>query len=313
MTMMKAVRMQEYGGPDVLVYEDASRPEPAAGEVLVRVHAAGVNPVDWKIREGFGREWFGHRMPLVPGCDLAGVVESVGAEVKGFKPGDAVYGYVNLKRCGAYAEFALATEGEVTHKPKALDFLRAAAVPVGALTSWQGLFDIARLTAGQRVLIHGAAGGVGSMAVQLAKAKGAFVAGTASSRNAQFLRELGVDQVIDYQAARFEEAVRDLDVVFDTIGGDTQERSFRVLKKGGVLVSTVSEPSEATARAHGVTAAMVMVQPSAAQLAEITLLIEAGKVKPFVETVLPLAEARRAQELSQSGHTRGKIVLQVID
>jgi NADPH:quinone reductase-like Zn-dependent oxidoreductase len=311
MATMKAIRMHGYGGPDVLSYDDVARPEPAADEVLIRVRAAAVNPVDWKIREGLGKEWFGHQLPFIPGCDLAGIVESVGPAVKGLQPGDAVFGFVNLKRCGAYAEFALATEGEVIRKPESLDFVHAAAVPVGALTSWQALFDLGHLAAGQRVLIHGAAGGVGSMAVQLAKSKRAFVIGTASARNAQFLRGLGVDQVIDYQAGRFEEAVHDLDVVFDTIGGDTQERSLSVLKKGGVLVSTVSEPPEARCAAAGVQGAMFMVQPNAAQLAEIAQLIEAGKVRPFVETVLPLREARQAQELSQGGHTRGKIVLEV--
>ena len=311
MATMKAIRMHGYGGPEVLSYDDVARPEPAADEVLIRVRAAGVNPVDWKIREGLGKEWFGHQLPLIPGCDLAGVVESAGPKVKGLRPGDAVYGFVNLKRCGAYAEFALATEGEVIRKPESLDFIHAAAVPVGALTSWQALFDLAHLAAGQRVLIHGAAGGVGSMAVQLAKSKRAFVIGTASARNAQFLRGLGVDQVIDYRTARFEEAVHDLDVVLDTIGGDTQERSLSVLKKGGVLVSTVSEPPEAQCAAAGVQGAMFMVQPNAAQLAEIAQLIEAGKVRPFVETVLPLREACQAQELSQGGHTRGKIVLEV--
>lgn len=311
MATMKAIRMHGYGGLDVLSYEEVARPEPGADEVLVRVRAAGVNPVDWKIREGLGKEWFGHQLPFIPGCDLAGVVESVGPKVKGLQPGDAVYGFVNLKRCGVYAEYALATESEVIRKPETLDFVQAAAVPVAALTSWQALFEIAQLVAGQRVLIHGAAGGVGSMAVQLAKAKGAWVAGTASARNTQFLRDFCVDQVIDYQAVRFEEAVRDLDVVLDTIGGDTQARSFGVLKKGGVLVSTVSEPEEALCTEFGVQGVMFLVQPSATQLAEIAQLIEAGKVRPYVETILPLTEARRAQELSQTGHTRGKIVLEV--
>jgi NADPH:quinone reductase-like Zn-dependent oxidoreductase len=311
MATMKAIRMHGYGGPEVLSYDDVARPEPGADEVLIRVRAAAVNPVDWKIREGLGKEWFGHQLPFIPGCDLAGIVESAGSAVQGLQPGDAVFGFVNLKRCGAYAEFALATEGEVIRKPQSLDFVHAAAVPVGALTSWQALFDLGHLAAGQRVLIHGAAGGVGSMAVQLAKSKRAFVIGTASARNAQFLRGLGVDQVIDYQAVRFEEAVHDLDVVFDTIGGDTQERSFGVLKKGGVLVSTVSEPPEARCAEVGVQGAMFLVQPNAAQLAEIAQLIEGGKVRPFVETILPLREARQAQELSQGGHTRGKIVLEV--
>ena len=311
MTTMKAVRMHAYGGPEVVAYEDVPRPQPAAGEVLVRVRAAAVNPVDWMIRNGYGKEWWGHQLPLTLGCELAGVVKSVGAEVKTLKPGEAVYGYLNLGRNGAYAEFAIAKESEVAPKPAALDFVPAAAIPVGALTSWQALFDIAKLAAGQKVLIHAAAGGVGSIAVQLAKAKGAHVIGTASARNADFLRGLGIDEVIDYQTTRFEDVAREVDVVFDTLGGETQERSFKVLKKGGVLVSSVSPPPEAMSNKHSVRGAMVQVQPNAEQLREITALIDSGKIKPFVETVLPLGEVQRAHELSQSGRTRGKIVLQV--
>jgi len=311
MATMKAVRMHKYGGPEVLVYEGAPRPEPAKDEVLIRVQAAGVNPVDWKIRDGFGREFFGHQLPLTPGCDLAGVVESSGADVQGFKKGDAIYGYVNLARCGAYAEYAVARESEVTLKPQALDFKQAAAVPVGALTSWQALFDIAKLSAGQKVLIHAAAGGVGHLAVQLARARGATVIGTASAQNAEFVRGLGVDEMINYKTTRFEDVVKDADVVFDTIGGDTQERSFRVLKPGGVLVSAVSEPPKEACKAHEVKGGMVMVQPDAAQLAEITALIDSGRLEPAIAAVLPLGDARKAHEMSQSGHTRGKIILVV--
>jgi NADPH:quinone reductase-like Zn-dependent oxidoreductase len=305
---MKAVRMHTYGGPEVLFFEDVPQPEAGADEVLIRVHAAAVNPVDWKIRDGYGKETFGHQLPHILGCDVSGVVEAVGKDVQRLKPGDAVYGYISLRREGTYAEFVTAKASEVTLKPSSLDFVEAAAIPVGALTSWQALFDIAQLASGQKILVHAAAGGVGSMAVQLAKAKGAYVIGTASARNADFLRELGVDEVIDYQTTRFEEVARDVDVVFDTMGGETQERSFQVLKPGGVLVSSVSPPPAF----EGVNVAMVGVQPNAAQLDEITQLIDAGKVKPFVETILPLGEVRRAHELSKSGRTRGKIVLQVI-
>jgi NADPH:quinone reductase-like Zn-dependent oxidoreductase len=303
--------MHSYGGSDVLVYEEIPQPQPATDEVLIRVHAASVNPVDWKIREGFGQDFFGHQLPLILGCDLAGVVEVVGDSVTKFQPGDAVYGYVNLRRCGAYAELAIAPESEVTLKPTSLDFVQAAAVPVGALTAWQALFDIAHLEAGQTLLVHAAAGGVGSMAVQLAKIKGCQVIGTASARNAEFLQDLGVDTIIDYQTTRFEEVAQDVDVVFDTIGGETQMRSFSVLKPGGVLVSAVSSPTESVGAAAGIQVAMVSVQPSATQLSEITALIDSGRLKPFVETVLPLNEAQRAHDLSQTGRTRGKIVLQV--
>jgi NADPH:quinone reductase-like Zn-dependent oxidoreductase len=310
---MKAVRIHTHGGLETLTYEDAPQPEPSADEVLIRVRAAGVNPVDWKIRGGFGKERFKHQMPLILGWDVAGTIEATGSEAKRFKTGDAVYGYTSLFRNGAYAEYAIAKESEIAKKPASLDFVQAAAVPVGALTAWQALFDTAGLKANQKVLIHAAAGGVGSMAVQLAKAKGAYVIGTASARNTDFLQQLGVDEIIDYQATPFETVVRDVDVVLDAIGGDTQEHSFSVLRKGGVLVSIVAPPSEETAAKYGVKSAMTGVQPNGAQLEEITQLIDKGQVKPFVETVLPLSEARQAHEMSQSSRTRGKIVLQVVD
>jgi len=311
MATMKAVRMYEYGGPEVLVHEDMPRPEPSANEILIRVRAAGVNPVDWKFRDGVGREFFGHQLPLILGCDLAGVVDSTGADVKGISPGDAVYGYVNLGRCGAYAEYAIGMESEVTLKPQALEFTEAAAVPVCALTSWQALFDIAELKTDQKVLIHAAAGGVGHMAVQLAKARGAVVIGTASAKNAEFVRSLGSDEVIDYRTTRFEDVVKNVDVVFDTIGDETQKRSFQVLKRGGMIVSAVSEPPEKACKTHGVKGAMVLVQPNSTQLAEITTLIESGKLKPAITAILPLDDARKAHEMSQTGHTQGKIILTV--
>lgn len=192
MATMKAVRMYAHGGPETLVYEDAPLPEPSADEVLIRVHAASVNPVDWKIRGGYGKDRFKHHLPLILGWDVAGTVEAVGSEVERLKLGDAVYGYTSLFRDGAYAEYMVAKEAEIAIKPASLDFVQAAAVPVAALTAWQAMFDRAGLNANQRVLIHAAAGGVGSMAVQLAKAKGAYVIGTASARNADFLTELGV-------------------------------------------------------------------------------------------------------------------------
>lgn len=313
MATMKAVRMYAHGGPETLVYEEAPLPEPSADEVLIRVYAASVNPVDWKIRDGYGKDMFKHHLPLILGWDVAGTVEAVGPEVERLKPGDAVYGYTSLFRDGAYAEYMVAKEAEIAIKPASLDFVQAAAVPVAALTAWQAMFDTAGLDANQRVLIHAAAGGVGSMAVQLAKAKGAYVISTASARNVDFLRELGVNEVIDYQATPFETVVHDVDVVLDTIGGDTQARSFSVLRQDGFLASIVAPPSEETAAQHGVRSAMIGVQPNAVQLSEISALIDSGKVKPYVETVLPLSEARQAHEMSQSGRTRGKLVLQVVD
>jgi len=312
MEMMKAVRIHEYGGPEVLVYEEVPRPQPGTGELLVRVHAAGVNPVDWKVREGHLKQMLRYTMPLIPGWDFSGVVEAAGAGTARLRLGDEVYARPDISRNGAYAEYIVVRESEVALKPKSIDHIHAAAIPLAALTAWQSLFDAARLDAGQRVLIHAAAGGVGSFAVQLAKWKGAHVIGTASKRNHKSLRELGADETIDYSSVRFEDVAHNVDVVFDTMGGDTQKRSWTVLKKGGILVSIVAPPSAQEAAAHGVRQAFVFVQPNAAQLDEIAVLVDSGTLKTIVETVLPLAEARRAQDLSQAGHTRGKIVLRVI-
>jgi NADPH:quinone reductase-like Zn-dependent oxidoreductase len=311
MEMMKAIRVHEYGGPEVLKYEEAPRPEPGPGEVLVRIRAAGVNPVDWKVREGHRREALAYRMPFVPGWDVSGVVEATGPNVTLLTKGDEVYGYPSVVRNGAYAEYAVVPEAELALKPRSIDHVLAASVPIAALTAWQGLFDAGGLRTDQKVLIHGGAGGVGSFAVQLARWKGAFIVATASGRNQEFLRNLGADLTIDYEKTRFDRLVCDADVVFDTIGGDTLNRSWKVLKKGGVLVSTVEEPSAEKAAAHGVRAALVSTRADTAQLAEIAKLVDAGMVRPIVEAVFPLNEARRAQELSQTGHARGKIVLQV--
>ena len=309
---MKTVCIYGYGGPEVLTYENAPRPYPVDKEVLVRVHAAGINPVDWKIREGHLKEMLHHTLPLVLGWDVSGVVESLGSAVTRFKVGDEVFSRPDISRDGAYAEFIVIKESEVALKPHSIDHIHAAALPLAGLTAWQSLFDAGGLAAGQRVLIHAAAGGVGSLAVQLAKWKGAWVIGTASERNHDFLRQLGVDQPVDYETVRFEEAVQPVDVVFDTMGGEVQARSWKVLKRGGILVSIVSPPSAESAVANGVRQAFVFTQPNAAQLAEIAKLVDAEKLKAIVETVLPLSDATRGQELSERGHTRGKIVLRVI-
>ncbi|MCK9374656.1 MAG: NADP-dependent oxidoreductase [Syntrophobacterales bacterium] len=311
MAKMQAVRFHSYGAPEVLVLEEAPRPQAGAGEVLLRVHAAGVNPLDWKVRAGHLKEWLPHRLPLIPGWDVSGVVEAVGPEVTAFKTGEAVYGMLDFNRQGAYAEYVAARTGELARKPRSIDHIQAAAVPLAALTAWQALFEVAGLAPWHTVLIHAAAGGVGHFAVQLAKWKGAKVIGTASAGNASFLRELGADEVIDYRSTRFEEAVGEVDVVLDTMGGDTQQRSWKVLKKGGILVATLGISSPVAAREHEVRGQGVSVHADAAQLIQIAALIDAGDLKPAVTAVLPLAEAARAHELSQAGHVRGKIVLQV--
>src|SRR5580700_4130340 len=297
MSSMKAVRIHVFGGPEVLVYEDVPRPVPGDSEILVRVYAAGVNPIDWKIREGMFRE--GTHLPLIPGNDIAGVIEELGSKVTGFGVRDSVYGLAS-SRGGGYAEYAVVNPQETARKPQSLDYAHAAAVPVAAITAWQALFDIGGLTSGQTVLIHGAAGGVGGFAVQFARSKGAHVIGTAGSDNLEYVKGLGADEVVNYQTARFEAVVQGVDVVLDLIGGETQQRSWQVLKPGGILVSTVGPPSP-TAGLH-VRGAGVIARANTSQLTEIGGLIDAGLVKVNLTTVLPLAEARQAQAGSQSGH-----------
>lgn len=307
---MKAVRIHSYGGAEVLVYEDAPRPEPEPGEVLVRVYAAGVNSLDWKICSGQMQGMMDFSLPMILGSDAAGVVEAVGVGVTALQVGQEVYGMMDRRRSGSYAEYALGLVEGVAPKPKTLNYIEAASVPAVAMTAWQALFDKGNLSAGQTVLVHGAAGGVGIFAVQLAKWKGARVIGTASTSVIDMVRELGADEVIDYKSTRFEQAVSDVDVVLDTQGGDTRERSWEVLKPGGILVSTVPPPL-AIPPERGLHGEMLMMQPNAAQLMEITKLLDAGEIRTVVERVLPLEEVRQAHELNQSGHTHGKIVLQI--
>lgn len=312
MKTMKAVCIYSYGGIEVLKYEDAPKPHPVAGEVLVRVHAAAINPVDWKIRAGHLEAMLHHTLPLVLGWDVSGVVDAVGPEVRRLKVGDEVFSRPDIARDGAYAEFIVIKESEVALKPKTIDHVHAAALPLAGLTAWQTLFVAGGLVAGQRVLIHAAAGGVGHLAVQLAKWKGAHVIGTTSAKNRKFVRKLGADQVIDHATVKFETAVEPVDVVLDTLGGEIQERSWQVLKPGGILVSVVNPPPAETAAKRGVRQAFVFTEPDAGQLAEIAALVEGEKLKVIVETILPLSDATRGQELSERGHTRGKIVLRVV-
>ncbi|HXA77367.1 MAG TPA: NADP-dependent oxidoreductase [Candidatus Acidoferrales bacterium] len=312
MESMKAVRVHEYGGPEVLKYEDAPRPQAGPGEVLIKVHASSVNPVDWKVRAGHLKQMLNHKMPMIPGWDVSGVIEAVGSGVTRLKRGDEVYSRPDLSRDGAYAEFVTVKESEVALKPKSIDHATAAAIPLAALTAWQALYDAAKLSSGQTLLIHGAAGGVGTFAVQLAKMRGARVIATASKKNHDFLRSLGADEVIDYNTTKFEEVVHGVDAVLDTITGETMERSWKTLKKGGILVSILDPPSPEKAAAHGVRCHHTFVQPNVEQLNEIAKLVDAGKLKIIIEKSFPLAEARAAQESNATGHTRGKIVLRVI-
>lgn len=304
---MSAIRVNEFGGPEVLKIETVDRPVPGDGELLVKVHAAAVNPIDWKIRAG-GRG----TVPYTPGFDLSGVVEQVGGGAGKFKAGDAVYAMLDLRRGGAYAEYAIVKESEAAAKPAKATHVEAAAIPLVTLTAWQALFDTADLQANQTVLIHGGAGGVGSVAVQLAKWKGAKVIATASKENHEFLKEIGADVTIDYRSEKFEEIAKEVDVVLDTIGGETRERSWQTLKPGGMLVSIVGGPSQERAAAAKVRAAGILVKPNSAQLTQIAELIDSGKLKPIVTHRMPLADAAKAHQQSETKHTRGKIVLEVV-
>ena len=311
--MMKAIVVHEYGGPEVLKYEDAPQPEPKGDELLVRVIAAGVNPVDRVARSEKGAEFFHIKLPAIPGYDFAGVVEKTGAKVTQFKTGDPIYAYVALNKGGGYAEYAVATEREAALKPQSLTYVEAAAVPLVAETAWQALIDTAKLNAGQTILIHGGSGGVGSFAIQIAKARGAKVIATASTANQDLLKQLGADVAIDYTTQKFEDVAKNVDVVLDSVGKDTLVRSYGVLKKGGFIVSIAGEPDPAELEKHGIHGASISVEPNSSELAEIAKLINQKKIKVIVSQTLPLSEALKAHEQVATGHTRGKIVLKVAD
>ena len=310
MAMMRAVGMDAYGGADVLHYQEMPRPEVGAGELLVRVRATTVNPFDTAMRAGYLAGWYQYTFPLVPGLDVAGVVEAVGAEVDGFAPGDEVFARPDPARNGANAEYAVVAAADAAPKPPSLSFAEAAALAHSGLSAWRALMDDDLLAPGQRVLIHGGAGGVGSLAIQLARLRGAHVIATSSARNLDFLRELGADEVIDYTATPFEQVAHDVDVVLDTVGGGTLERSWAVLKPGGMLVSLVQPPGEEAAAAHGVRQKFAMgLGPAGAVLDELSALVAEGRLRPIVDSVLPLSEAARAHSLVEGRHTRGRVVL----
>ena len=308
---MKAVIAHEYGAPEVLKYEDAPRPEPKENELLVRVIACGVNPADPLVISGRFAKEFGTHVPLIPGYDVAGVVEATGAKVTKFKKGDAVYGYALFG--GGWAEYAVLAENEAALKPKSLTFVETAAVPMGALTAWQSLIDTAKLSAGQTVLVHGGSGGVGSFAIQIAKARGAKVIATASTANQDLLKQLGADVAIDYTKTKFEDVAKDVDVVLDPVGRDTLMRSYPLVKKGGIVTTIVARPDPAQLEKYGIRGSSIASHPDGNELAEITKLIEAGKIKPVVGQVMPLTDAVKASQQAETHHTRGKLVLKIAD
>ena len=310
---MKAIVIHEYGGPEVLKYEDVPRPEPKADQILIRVIAAGVNPVDGMIRSGMFAKDGNGAFPMVLGGDIAGVVERVGNKITKFKAGDPVFAYVSLDSGGGYAQYAVVPEGDAAPKPKSLTYVEAGAVPIVALTAWQALIDTAKLNAGQTVLIHGGSGGVGSFAIQIAKARGAKVIATASTANQDLLKQLGTDVAVDYTKQKFEDVAKDVDVVLDSVGKDTLTRSYGVVKKGGIIVSLVARPNQSDLEKHGIRGVALSVEPNSGELAQIGKLIDEKKIRVIVSKTFPLSEAKKAQEQVASGHTRGKIVLKLAE
>jgi NADPH:quinone reductase-like Zn-dependent oxidoreductase len=308
--MMKAVVVHEFGGPEAMKYEDVLRREPKEDEILVRVMAAGVNPVDAYVRQGKFSKGGLNKGPLIIGYDIAGTVEKTGASIKKFKAGDAVYSYLEG---GGYAEFALTKESETALKPRNINFVEAAAVPLAATTAWQALVEEAKLSSGQTVLVHGGSGGVGSFAIQIAKARGAKVIATASTEHQTLLKQLGVDQAIDYTTTKFEDVVSGVDVVFNCVRADALARSYGVLKKGGVIVSITQDPDQTECAKHGIRCSSVGAHPDAKVLEEFTKLIEAKKMKPIVSQTFALADASKAHHQIETHHTLGKIVLKVAD
>jgi NADPH:quinone reductase-like Zn-dependent oxidoreductase len=304
---MQAILVHEYGGPEVLKLEEVERPNPLAGEVLVRILYAAAIPADWKIRNGWMQAVFPKTLPYVPGMAVSGIVEMVGTSVTEFAAVDRVFGSVH----GAYAEYGIAQVKELVKMPERLTFEDAASIRAGADTSWKALFTEGELEAGQTVLIHAAAGGVGQFAVQLAKWKGATVISTASTANLNFVKSLGADQVIDYTVTAFEEIVKEVDLVVDSVGGDTENRSWTVLKRGGILVSLTQPPSQENAKKYGITAKFNTKLPTYENLQTIAQLIADGTIKAEIDSVFPLSETNKALEKSEARHGRGRILLSV--
>ena len=309
---MKAVRIHQFGGSDQLVYEDAPMPTPPAGEVCIRVRAVGVNPYDYKIRQGSVEKMLPHQLPLILGWDVAGDIAALGEGVTDFQVGDPVYVMANPAKDGAYAEYIVVDAQVVVPKPERLTYPEAASIPLTGQTALQSIYDLGQLQAGQTILIHGGAGSVGSFAIQLAKAKGATVYATASGADQDYITQLGADKAIDYKTQQFEELVHDVDVVLDPLGGETQQKSWQVLKPGGILVSTVQPPQPPADAPAGAQGKIVNAQSSAESLRSLSALVESGQLTTLVQKILPLQEAKQAHDMLEGGlKTPGKVVLEV--
>jgi NADPH:quinone reductase-like Zn-dependent oxidoreductase len=307
---MKAVRIHAFGGREVLELNDIAIPEAKQGEVLIKIHAASVNPVDWKIRQGYLQPLLNHALPLTMGWDVSGEVVAVGGGVIHLKVGDEVYSRPNIANNGSYAEYMTASAEEVALKPKSLTWQEAAGVPLAGLTAWQGLYELADIEAGEQVLIHGGSGAVGQFAIQLAKLRGATVYTTTSARNTDLVLSLGADHAIDYQQVDFSE-LRDMDVVLDTIGGEVQDKSWKTIKPGGRLLSIVQTPDEAVAASHGVTASFYFIEPDRSQLEEMARLADAGKLVVNIDSEFSLDQVADAHKRSESSRSQGKIIINV--
>lgn len=309
---MKAVQIHKYGGSNELIYEDAPKPVINEQQVLVKIYASGVNPVDWKVREGKMPGSENRTFPIILGWDMSGTIEEIGDHVQGFKLHDSVFGKPDSSKNGTYAEYIAVNPDEIALKPLSIDHVEAASLPMVGLTAWQGLFDHGQLQSGERVLINGAAGGVGTMAVQLAKWKGAHVVGTASESNKAFLKNLGADEVIDYHREGFLNELKKFDLVFDLIGGEIQNKLLEVLKPGRTLVSSVGIVNKELIDNKELKGIQYMARSNRDQLTQISKLVDEEIIKPVVEVVFPLKDAKMAQEISEQRHTRGKIVLQIV-
>ncbi len=307
---MKAVRIHKFGGSGVLKYEDAPRPVIGPDEVLVKVYACGVNPVDWKIREGYMEQMAPHKLPLILGWDVAGTVAESGALVTRYNRGDAVICRPDTQRDGGYAEYIAVKTLDLAPAPESIPLDNAAGIPLASQAAWMALFEVGGLKKGQKILIHGASGGLGTFAVQFAKLAGAYVIATTSAKNAGMVGSLGADEIIDHVNEDFTKKVKGVDMVFDPVGGETQARSWGIIKKGGVLVSSVGADEKAAA-AHGVSGRSFVLVSNGARLEEISRLVDADKISVIIEKEFPLSEAKAAQDLSQSGHAAGKIILKI--
>ncbi|MEZ8194203.1 MULTISPECIES: NADP-dependent oxidoreductase [Vibrio] len=308
---MRAVRIHQYGGTETLKLENITKPKINDDDILIAVRSAAINPVDWKIREGYLQAFIPYELPVTLGWDVAGIVVEVGSKVSEFNVGDEVFSRPNIARDGSYADYIAVKADEAVLKSPKLSFSEAAALPLAGITAWQCLVDVANVQPGQRVLIHAGAGGVGHLAIQIAKAKGATVIATASAANQDLLINLGADQAVDYAKSSLKEQIEPVDIVVDTMGGDVQKHSWELLKENGILVSVVDQPDEELAQAHNARAAFVFIEPSSRILKELNSLVEADLLKPLIEHHFTLETIVDAHLQSQSGRTRGKIVIDI--